>query len=470
MGSPYFPARTVLFRKEASGVTYRIPALLYLPGSTTFLAFCEERFSPDDAQANLLALRRGVFYRNYVEWEDMTALESAQLRGYRSMNPCPVYDEFTGTVFLFFIAVLGHTSESQQLITGKNVTRLCYVSSGDQGRSWSSVTDLTQCTIGDTIEDWATFALGPGHGIQLKSGRLLVPAYAYYIHCRECFGKVCLTTPHSFCFHSDTHGRTWRFGEFVPNLKTVECQMVSVDEESGTNVLYCNARTPLGYRVQALSFDDGAVFQEGQLVQKLVEPPHGCHGSTVGFPAPFDFQSQTLSATHKALTGWQEQASQTLLRSRSTMLDRNPVALPTSSHCGKKSQLHKGQSAKFLPPTWVIYSHPTFPSSRLDLGIYLSLFPRDPDSWTEPWVIYEGPSAYSDLAYLELPSLDSFDSPPGIAFACLFENGTQTPYEEISFSIFTFYDLIRNIPRGEGCFRGKPEMRRSRKWNHCSVA
>lgn len=29
--------------------------------------------------------------------------------------------------------------------------------------------------------DWATFALGPGHGIQLRSGRLLVPAYSYHI-------------------------------------------------------------------------------------------------------------------------------------------------------------------------------------------------------------------------------------------------------------------------------------------------
>lgn len=68
------------------------------------------------------------------------------------MNPCPVYDEFTGTLFLFFIAVLGHTSESYQLVTGKNVTRLCYVSSTDDGDTWSPVTDLTKKVIGDTIK------------------------------------------------------------------------------------------------------------------------------------------------------------------------------------------------------------------------------------------------------------------------------------------------------------------------------
>ncbi|KAL7842784.1 hypothetical protein SRHO_G00244730, partial [Serrasalmus rhombeus] len=68
MGSPsYFPARSVLFRKEASGVTYRVPALIFLPRSSYFLAFCEERLSPADSQAHLLVMRKGTFYRNCVE-------------------------------------------------------------------------------------------------------------------------------------------------------------------------------------------------------------------------------------------------------------------------------------------------------------------------------------------------------------------------------------------------------------------
>uniref|UniRef100_A0A8C0IYW5 exo-alpha-sialidase n=1 Tax=Chelonoidis abingdonii TaxID=106734 RepID=A0A8C0IYW5_CHEAB len=367
---------------ELSGVTYRIPALLYIPCMAKLLAFAEERLSIDDAHANLLVLRRGTFYRNYVE-VNMRALETATLKHHRSMNPCPVYDEFTGIVFLFFTAVLGKTPEAYQIVTGQNVARLCYVSSSDQGRSWSNVTDLTQQVIGRSITDWATFALGPGHGIQLKSGRLLVPAYTYHIDCKECFGKLCKTTPHSFTFYSDDHGQRWRFGEFIPNLPTVECQMVSVDEEDGSNVLYCNARSPLGFRVQALSTDDGAVFHLGQLVQRLVEPPHGCHGSIIGFPTP----------------------------------------------------------------TWVLYSHPTSSRSRVNMGVYLSTFPRDADSWTEPWVIYEGPSAYSDLTYIELTYSEfSATGIPAIAFACLYENGTRSPYEQISFSMFTLYDVIQNIP------------------------
>lgn len=71
MRSPYFPARSVLFHKEPNGVTYRVPALLYLTRFRTFLAFCEERLSPSDSQAHLLVMRKGSFYKNYVEVSDV---------------------------------------------------------------------------------------------------------------------------------------------------------------------------------------------------------------------------------------------------------------------------------------------------------------------------------------------------------------------------------------------------------------
>uniref|UniRef100_A0A670XMH7 exo-alpha-sialidase n=1 Tax=Pseudonaja textilis TaxID=8673 RepID=A0A670XMH7_PSETE len=391
MGTRHFPGRTVLFEKEISGMTYRVPALLYIPSVAKLLAFAEQRLSVDDADANLLVLRRGTFYMNAMQVrQNMQTIETATLMHHRSMNPCPIYDEVTGMVFLFFIAVLGRTSEVFQIVTGQNAARLCYVFSSNQGISWSHVTDLTEEVIGMSIQDWATFALGPGHGIQLKSGRLLLPAYMYYIDCKKCFGKLCKTTPHAFAFYSDDHGQSWFFGEFVPNLKTLECQMLSVDEEDGSHVLLCNARSPLGFRVQALSTDGGAIFQSGQLVPQLVEPPHGCHGSIIGFPAPLYY-------------------------------------------------------TYFEIPTWVLYSHPTSSRSRDNLGIYLNIFPKDVDSWSKPWIIYEGPSAYSDLAYIEL-SYSEFSATGIPAFACLYENGMQSPYEQISFSMFTLHEVLQNIP------------------------
>lgn len=231
----------------------------------------------------------------------------------------------------------------------------------------------------------------------------------------------------------------------MPGPESVECQVVSVDEEDGTNILYCNARSPLGYRVQSLSLDDGAVFQEGQLVQRLVEPRNGCHGSIVGFPAPLRLYN-SLSHNFIQHTHHLKHWGPVLASSYHTSLKINNIST-TSSLAPKDTALSTTPTAPsdFLTPTWVVYSHPTWTASRKDLGVFLSLFPRDPDSWRGPWVIYEGPSAYSDLAYLELSP--SPGAPPAVAFACLFECGTDTAYDEICFSIFTLYELIDNLPR-----------------------
>lgn len=67
MGTHHFPGRTVLFEKKTSGMTYRVPALLYIPSVAKLLAFAEQRLSVDDADANLLVLRRGDFYMNFVQ-------------------------------------------------------------------------------------------------------------------------------------------------------------------------------------------------------------------------------------------------------------------------------------------------------------------------------------------------------------------------------------------------------------------
>lgn len=53
-------AKTTLFEKEANGITYRVPALIYLRHSHTFLAFAEKRSSPSDHDAKILVMRRGT--------------------------------------------------------------------------------------------------------------------------------------------------------------------------------------------------------------------------------------------------------------------------------------------------------------------------------------------------------------------------------------------------------------------------
>lgn len=64
--SPHvFPPET-LFR-QAGGVTYRIPALLYIPLDDSFLAFAEKRSSARDEDAKYLVLRRGCQHGTSVK-------------------------------------------------------------------------------------------------------------------------------------------------------------------------------------------------------------------------------------------------------------------------------------------------------------------------------------------------------------------------------------------------------------------
>uniref|UniRef100_A0A8C6WKJ3 exo-alpha-sialidase n=1 Tax=Neogobius melanostomus TaxID=47308 RepID=A0A8C6WKJ3_9GOBI len=219
-------------------------------------------------------------------------LQSATLRDYCPMNPCPVYEKNSKTVFLFFICVLGNTTEKWQICTGENKTRLCYVTSGDNGQTWSEVRDLTESVIGETIHNWATFAVGPGHGVQLENGRLIIPAYAYYIPCR-CFSYPIPYTvhPRALSIYSEDEGRTWCLGKML-SKHSCECEMAEIIDHEGRSHLYCNARHT-SYRWEALSGDSGASFYEPR-----------CQGSVIGFPAPkHDTQTWLLFMHPTSTTG-----------------------------------------------------------------------------------------------------------------------------------------------------------------------
>ncbi|XP_019372163.1 PREDICTED: sialidase-3 [Gavialis gangeticus] len=405
--APASTRRQILFWPEAqSGVTYRIPALLYLPRTHTFLAFAEQRCSVKDEDAKCLVLRRGRKQGASVKWGPIETLTAAVLPNHRTMNPCPVYEKDSGTVFLFFICVRQRVTEQHQIRTGRNAARLCNVASRDGGQTWSPLTDLTEQVIGEDLKKWATFAVGPGHGVQLSSGRLVIPAYTYYIHTRFCGIPVsCFTTPHSLIFYSDDQGQKWHKGKLLKGKSTVECEVAEVRDADRGPVLYCNARTPGKCRVVAFSRDRGVDFARPSQCTELCEPPHGCQGSVVSF----------LPTEEPAAVDGVEGTGPDV--GEKTCLARCGNASSTTCH-GATS--------------WLVYSHPTSRRRRVNLGIYLNKTPLETSSWESPWVLYQGPCGYSDLAVCE-------ESPP--LFGCLFECGVVCPCEQIAFQFFTQQEL-----------------------------
>ncbi|KAL0162799.1 hypothetical protein M9458_042195, partial [Cirrhinus mrigala] len=274
-------------------------------------------------------------------------LTLACLPNHRSMNPCPVYERESKTLFVFFICVPIGVSEQDQIQAKKNQARLCYITSQDTGKTWSVVTDLKD-VISEKEKNWATFGIGPGHGVQMKSSRLIIPAYVYYFDSRT------EPTSYAFTFYSDDKGSTWHLGKCVDG-ESNECHMAEIIDDKGNSELYCNARSISGHRVEALSECNGEAFDKPSSTCKLIETGKGCEGSVLSF-APDQ-------ATEK---------------------------------------------------TWLLYCHPTNPSKRASLGVYLNKSPLDASKWEDPkLIIYDGPSGYSDLAHCG----------DGKHFACLMECG-----------------------------------------------
>ncbi|XP_057677924.1 sialidase-3-like [Corythoichthys intestinalis] len=387
------PPKTTLFEREPNGITYRIPALIYLKHSGTFLAFAEKRTSSRDCDAKLLVMRRGVQSDDgSVQWLSSEELSTACLPDHRSMNPCPVFEKNTSTLFLFFICILGNTSEQRQICTGKNKTRLCYISSGDDGHNWSEVKDLTESVIGQAIHKWATFAVGPGHGVQLENGRLIIPAYAYYIPYR-CFSFPVPYTvyPRALTIYSADFGKSWHVGKMLLK-KSCECEMAEIIDHEGRSHLYCNARNTGGHRCEALSENSGVCFDKPRTAPELVEQPKGCQGSVIGFPAPEFIPSEdTDSKTNEA----------------------SPLSPDTQ--------------------TWLLFMHPTRKCSRRDMGVYLNRSPLHSRGWDRPRIIHSGPSGYSDLAY----------NRDNDRFSCLMECGKESELEQIAFMSFTLREVMQ---------------------------
>ena len=248
-GGPWF-RETELFTSGLGGYdTYRIPALTVAPNGA-ILAFIEGRkTSPYDwGEINIL-LRRSS--DNGVTWDAprVIAADGENTTG----NPCVVVDGTTRTVWLAFCL---------------NNDRVFVISSADSGANWSEPTEIT-----DQVKapDWTWYATGPGHGVHLNSGRLVIP-------CDHSEG----TRHHSYftrshMVFSDDHGATWQLGEAL-GPGTDECQVV---ELSGGE-LYATLRNEwLRKRSRATSDDGGATWSEVEAVDELADPI--CEASILRF-------------------------------------------------------------------------------------------------------------------------------------------------------------------------------------------
>jgi sialidase-1 len=234
--------------------TFRIPSLIPT-AKGSLLAFCEgRRNSRSDSGDIDIVLRRSTD-RGRSWSAPVTILDMGpDTVG----NPCPVVDRKTGVIFLLLTSNPGHVIEKQIIDQSVSDTRRVFLSSSsDDGLTWSKPADIT---LSAKDPSWTWYATGPGVGIQLRTGRLLIP-------CDHADART--KAFHSHCIYSDDHGRTWRRSERTAE-KTNECQVAELRDGS----VLLNMRSYHGHNRRAIarSRDGGVTWSDLSFDQTLVEP------------------------------------------------------------------------------------------------------------------------------------------------------------------------------------------------------
>ncbi len=185
--SPYFTEQN-LFTKNQGGYTlFRIPGIV-VTGNGTVIAYCEARAGRNDRDPMDILMRRSL--DGGSTWQSSVKLADGVSTGDTINNPLMVAEKDSGTVHFFYCF---------------DYSKVYYRKSTDHGATWSSPVEMTGLFNGYKTEyDWVAIGTGPGHGIQLSSGRLLIPCW---FADSETSGISVVTT-----IYSDDSGATWHRG------------------------------------------------------------------------------------------------------------------------------------------------------------------------------------------------------------------------------------------------------------------
>jgi sialidase-1 len=268
-GLPAWFEQTDVFVGGTEGYhTFRIPAIVVSPRGV-ILAFCEGRkFESQDAGKIDLVLKRS--HDGGKTWGPLQILATGPDR--RCGDPVPLVERKTGAVLIVYMKFPA-TLTVPDLLAGKGPKNVMVSRSTDDGATWGPAKDITAQVRGP---GWDTYATGPCHGLQLASGRLIVPCY-HLIKGQTLENEGEFNASH--LIYSDDGGEIWKVGGIAPQASD-EC--VAVETADGS--VYLNMRYEkkgATMRLEGWSRDHGATLTDIREVPELLDPQ--CQGSAIRF-------------------------------------------------------------------------------------------------------------------------------------------------------------------------------------------
>ena len=241
-----------LFVARAGGYrAYRIPGLAVTPCGTV-LAYAEARVNTGSDWDDIdVVMRRSV--DGGESWDEPRVLVRHYDYGPGPMNnPVAIPDRRAGAVHLLFCY---------------NYARAFYMRSDDDGASFGDPVEITAAFEAfRPAYDWGVLAIGPGHGIQLASGRLLAPVWLST-------SKTHAHRPNrAAVIYSDDGGDSWHAGDMVPD--TIPCCNETEAVELADGAVLLNMRNMGEGRRRAVTVSANGItgWTLPRLDQALLEP------------------------------------------------------------------------------------------------------------------------------------------------------------------------------------------------------
>ncbi len=334
-------AKTDVFPAGMNGIArYRIPGIVTTQKGTA-LAYCEARKNNAGDWGEIeLHLRRSTDGGRTWLPSQPIAHQGERIEGNPHKQAGGEHEQTVNNP----VAILDRETGFIEFLYGINYARCFSMRSTDDGLTWSKPVDITASFEPfRKYYDWKVIATGPGHGIQIKSGRLVVPIWLAY-------GKTGDHGPSAAAtIYSDDHGKTWKAGGLaVPNGGAFSNpnETMLAELSDGRVMLVSRSASKANRKIITIGPDGAAGWSKPFFHDQLWEPV--CMASIV---------------VHPSLPG--------------TLLFSNPHRLGLDK-AGKEIPGGRGK--------------------RENLSIKLSR--NDGQTWPVSKTLEPAPSAYSDLAVL----------------------------------------------------------------------
>lgn len=275
------PEKVDLFTADAGGYKiYRIPGVV-VTAKGTVLAYCEARKSDRGDWGTIdILLRRST--DGGKTWSD--PVKVADVPGSKAKNPVALAQKLADPKDVTYNnpVMIADRSGAVHLLFCLEYMRCFHARSDDDGKTWTAPAEITETAFNTFRKDydWKVIATGPGHGIQLKSGRLLVAVWLStgtggHAHRPSVVGTI----------YSDDAGKTWKRGDIAvpdtpdwiyPNESTV------AELPDGTVMLNARSESKANRRLVVTSPDGATKWSKPAFDDALVEPV--CMGSLLSVP------------------------------------------------------------------------------------------------------------------------------------------------------------------------------------------